>query len=79
MEISETKNKIVTLMPRSAYIAKINGHAYKKGAMVGKNILALAIKQLYGYKDDEKFVDFLWETGIARVLGYKRKPHPSLL
>jgi hypothetical protein len=46
--------------------------------MVGKNILALTIRQLYGYKDDGKFADFLWESGIAQVLGYKRKPHLSL-
>lgn len=65
-------------MPRAAWIARSYGHPYKNGAMVGKNILALAIRQLHGFKDDEKFADFLWETGIAQVLGYKRKPHFSL-
>jgi len=78
MEISETKNKIPTLMPRAAWIARSYGHPYKEGAMVGKNFLALAIRQLYGYKNDEKFADFLWESGIAQVLGYKRKPDFSL-
>ena len=29
-------------------------------------------------RDDEKFADFIWETGIAQVLGYKRRPHFSL-
>ena len=65
-------------MPYAAWIAKMYGHPYKNGMMVGKNLIALAIRQLYGYKDDEKFADFLWESGIAKVLGYKRKPHPSL-
>ena len=78
MEISEAKNKIVTLMSRAAWVAKCCGHPYKNGTMVGKNILALAVRQLYGYKNDEKFADFLWESGIAQVLGYKRKPHFSL-
>ena len=65
-------------MPRAAWIARSYGHPYKEGAMVGKNFLALAIRQLYGYRDDKKFADFLWESGIAQVLGYKRKPHFSL-
>ena len=65
-------------MPRVAWIARLYGHPYKNGSMVGKNFLSLAIKQLYRFKDDEKFADFLWETGIAQVLGYKRKPHLSL-
>ena len=78
MEISKTKTKIVTLMPRAAWIARSYGHPYKNGAMVGKNFLALAVRQLYGYKDDKKFADFIWESGIAQILGFKRKPHPSL-
>ena len=78
MKISEIKNKIVSLMPRAAWIAKGFGHPYKKGLMVGKNLIALAVRQLCGYKDDGKFADFLWESGIANVMGYKRKPHPSL-
>lgn len=65
-------------MPRAAWIAKKYGHPYKNGSMVGKNILALSIKQLYGFKSDEKFADFIWENGIAQILGYKRKPHLSL-
>ena len=78
MKISEVKNKIVTLLSRAAWTAKSYGHPYKNGMMVGKNLVALAIRQLFGYKDDGKFADFLWESGLAKVLGYKRKPHPSL-
>lgn len=78
MKIVDIKNKIVSLMPCAAWMAKSFGHPYKKGMMVGKNLIALAIRQLCGYKDDGKFADFLWESGIANVLGYKRKPHPSL-
>ena len=78
MKISNIKNKIVALMPRAAWVARSFGHPYKDGMMVGKNLIALAIRQLCGYKDDGKFADFIWESGIASVLGYKRKPHPSL-
>jgi hypothetical protein len=78
MQISKTKAKIVTLMPRATWIARMYGHPYKNGAMVGKNIIALAIRQLHGYKNAGKFADFLWESGLAQVLGYKRKPHFSL-
>ena len=65
-------------MPRAAWIARKYGHPYKDGTMVGKNILAVSVRQLYGYKNDEKFADFIWESGIAQALGYKRKPHFSL-
>lgn len=78
MKISEIKDKIVALMPRVAYVARINGHPYKNGMMVGKNFLGLALKQLFGIKSDEKFVDHIWENGIAQVLGFKKRPNPSL-
>ncbi len=79
MEISKIKNIIISLMPKAAWVARMYGHTYKNGSMVGKNFIALAIRQLYGYKNDEKFLDFIWETGIAEILGYKRKPHSTLL
>ncbi len=60
-------------------ISRIYGHPYKKGLMVAKNWIARAIKQLFGYKSDEKAVEGIWENGIAAQLGYKRKPDPSLL
>lgn len=78
MKIYEIRNKIVALMPRAACVARSFGHPYKKGMMVGKNLIALAVRQLCGYKDDCKFADFIRESGIANVLGYKRKPNPSL-
>lgn len=78
MKIYEIKNKAVSLLPYAAWAARNFGHPYKKGTMVGKNLIALVIRQLCGYKDDGKFADFLWESGIAEILGYKRKPHPSL-
>ncbi len=79
MEISNLKNKIPELLPRVARIARVYGHPYKDGFMVAKNWITLAIKQLFGYKSDEKTVDNIWETGIASQLGYKKKPDPSLL
>lgn len=78
MKICEIKNKIIAVLPRAAWVARSFGHPYKNGMMVGKNLIALAIRQLCGYKDDGKFADFIWESGIAKILGYKRKPHPSL-
>ncbi len=79
MEISKLKDKIPVLLPRVARIARAYGHPYKNGLMVAKNWIALAIKQLFGYKSDEKTVDGIWENGIAARLGYKRKPNSSLL
>lgn len=55
------------------------GHPYKRGLLVAKNWIVLAVKQLLGFKSDEKVVDDLWENGIAAELGFKRKPDPSLL
>ncbi len=78
MKIYEIKNKGVALLRRAACIARIYGHPYKRGMMVGKNFIALAIRQLCGYNNDEKFADFLQETGIAEALGYKRRPNSSL-
>ena len=78
MKIYEIKNKCVSLLRRAACIARMYGHPYKRGMMVGKNLIALAIRQLCGYKNDEKFADFLWETGIANAIGYKRRPNSSL-
>ncbi len=73
MKISEIRYRIVSLMPRAAWVARNFGHSYKKGTMVGKNFIALAVRQLCGYKDDSKFADFLWESGIAKVLGLVNK------
>lgn len=78
MEIIETKNRIKSMLPRISAVARRYGHPYKRGLMVAKNWIALSIKQLFGIKSDEKLSDFLWETEIAQLMGYKKRPNPSL-
>lgn len=78
MDISETKDRIRSVLPRVAAVARRHGHPYKKGLMVAKNLIALSVKQLFGIKSDEKLSDFLWETGIAVECRYRRRPNPSL-
>ena len=78
MEIIETKNRIKRMLPRICAIARRFGHPYKKGLLVAKNWAALSIKQLFGVKSDEKLSDFIWETGIAEEIGYRKAPNSSL-
>lgn len=78
MEIIGAKNRIRSMLPRVAAVARRFGHPYKRGLMVAKNWIALSVKQLFGIKSDEKLSDFLWETGIAQESGYVRAPDPSL-
>lgn len=66
------------MLPRVAWMARRYGHPYKEGLMVAKNWIALSVKQLFGIKSDEKLSDFMWETGMAQGMGYKRKSNPSL-
>ncbi len=66
------------MLPRVAWTARRYGHPYKEGLMVAKNWIALSVKQLFGIKSDEKLSDFMWETGMAQMMGYKQKPDSSL-
>ncbi|MDE1768399.1 MAG: transposase [Candidatus Micrarchaeota archaeon] len=78
MEIIETKNRIRSILPRIAAVARRYGHPYKKGLMVAMNWAVFSVKQLFGIKSDEKLSDFVWETGIAQESGYVKRPDPSL-
>ena len=76
MELSiekyEIKDKILEVWAVARVIVQGYGHTKK----FAKHIVALMIKQSENFRD-VKLSDFLGRDPIGKMLGYKKKPHPS--
>ena len=76
MELSiekyEIKDKILEVWAVARVIVQGYGHTKK----FAKHIVALMIKQSENFRD-VKLSDFLGKDPIGKMLGYKKKPHPS--
>ena len=72
MDIIELKNKIVEVWAAARVIVQKYGHTKK----FARHAVALVIRQCENFKDI-KLVEFLGKDPIGKMLGYKKKPHPS--
>jgi len=72
MNIIELKNKIVEVWAVARVIVQRYDHTKK----FAKHIVALVIKQNENFRD-VKLAEFLGTDPIGKILGYKKKPHPS--
>lgn len=72
MELSELRNKIIEVWAAAKVIVQKFGHTKK----FAKHLVAFAIRQ-HENLTDVRLAEFLGRDTIGKVLGYKRKPHPS--
>ena len=72
IEKYEIKNKILEVWAAARVIVQRYGHTRK----FAKHIVALVIKQNENLRD-VKLSEFLGKDPIGKMLGYKKKPHPS--
>ena len=72
MDSIELKNKIVEVWAAARVIVQKYGRTKK----FAKHAVALVIRQCENFKDI-KLVEFLGKDPIGKMLGYKKKPHPS--
>lgn len=72
IEKYEIKDKILEVWAAARIIVQKYGHTKK----FAKNIVALVIKQNENFRD-VKLSEFLARDPIGKILGYKKKPHPS--
>lgn len=75
--IKKIRNKIGEVWAATSLAAKEAGHLYQDGRLVGRQIAALAIENLLGCSDKE-LPDRLEDNNLLQLLGYKRKPDPSI-
>ncbi len=75
--MKKIKNKIGEVWAATSLIACELGHTYENGRLVGRQIAALAIENLLPCSDKE-LPDCLENNGLLEVLGYKKKPDPSI-
>ncbi len=72
MKIGEVKDKRIEVWSAARVIVRKYGHRKK----FAKNIVALVIKQEKNLRDYQ-LAEFLEKDPIGKILGYKKKPHPS--
>lgn len=72
MEIYEVKNKILEVWAVARVVVQRYGHTKK----FAKHIVAFAIRQEKNFRDWQ-LAEFLGSDPIGKILGYKKKPHPS--
>ena len=75
--ISNIKNIISLVLATSCIVAQENGHRYKNGRLIGRQICAIVIETLF-YCTDRELPDKLEEYDLLEKLEYKKKPHYSV-
>ena len=75
--VKKIKNKVSEVWAAASLIAVSTGHIYAKGRLVGRQITAIAIENLLGCSDKE-LPDRLEDNGLLQLLGYDKKPDPSI-
>lgn len=73
MKIGDIKNKIIEVHAAARVIVQKFGHTKK----FAKHIVSFVIKQMNGFTDEE-LADFLYKDPIGKLLGYGRRPDPSI-
>ena len=73
MNLATVKDKIIEVWAAARIIVQKYGHTKK----FAKHIVALVIKEDRNLID-EKLAEFLEKDSIGKLLGYKKKPNPSI-
>ena len=75
--ILKIKNIIPLVLATSCIVAQENGHRYKNGRLIGRQICAIVLENLFCCSDRE-LPDKLEEYSLLSELYYKKKPHYSV-